>query len=125
MAKLAWIILGGGAGAGFRYLISNSDWLRMENGFPLGTLLVNLLGCFLIGALWHSAQNHSILSPLIIIGFLGGFTTFSSFGLESLQLYNQGSYKLLGTYVLASNILGLLLVYLGNEAASLFGTNQV
>jgi CrcB protein len=124
MTKLAWVIIGGGAGAGLRYLISNSDWLRLGNGFPLGTLLVNLLGCLLIGMLWQASQNNSLLSPLLVIGFLGGFTTFSSFGLESFQLFENGSYKLLGAYVLLSNIVGFALVYIGHKTASMIHINQ-
>jgi fluoride exporter len=125
MSKLLWIFIGGGAGAGLRYLIASSEWLRMEGGFPLGTFFVNLLGCFLIGLIWQYAQNSNILSPLLIIGFLGGFTTFSSFGLESYNLFTDANYKALTSYVLLSNILGIALVYLGYYLSSLFQMNQV
>jgi fluoride exporter len=125
MSKLLWVIIGGGAGAGLRYLIAGSEWLRLDSGFPLGTFFVNLLGCFAIGLIWQQAQNSSILSPLLVIGFLGGFTTFSSFGLETYQLFTNANYKMLTAYVLLSNILGFALVYLGHYLSSTFNLNNV
>ena len=112
MAKLAWIFLGGGAGAGFRYLLSNAEWLKLENGFPMGTLLVNLLGCFLIGLLWQSAQNNELLSPLLIIGFCGGYSTFSTFSNETFMLIDNGQSFLAILNILISVLVGVGLIFL-------------
>jgi len=77
----ALVGLGGGAGAVCRYLLGNA--LNKPQGFPFGTLAVNLLGCFLIGLALHLDGRARLLC---VTGFLGGFTTYSAFGLESLQL---------------------------------------
>lgn len=121
MSKLIWIVVGGGLGAGGRYLLSGAEWLKLESGFPMGTFVVNVLGCFIIGLLWQALAQNEVLSPLLIIGFLGGFTTFSSFGLESLQLFEAKKINTLLAYVLLSNIVGLLLVYLGYKLGTVFG----
>jgi len=77
----ALVGLGGGAGAVCRYLVGLA--LNKPQGFPFGTLAVNLLGCFLIGLALHLDERTKFLC---VTGFLGGFTTYSAFGLESLQL---------------------------------------
>jgi CrcB protein len=124
MSKILLVFLGGGFGAGLRYFVAGSEWLRMDNGFPLGTLSVNLIGCFLIGVLWHLAlEPNSFVKPLLIIGLLGGFTTFSSFGLESFQLYEQGKTNIMVLYILLSNIVGLLLVFLGYKLGTIIELN--
>lgn len=114
MEKIIYIAVGGGIGAVLRYLVGASAWLRMPNGFPLGTLVVNLLGCLLIGMVFaRFAADHRWVHPLIMVGLLGGFTTFSTFGLESFQLYKNEWWLSLVTYVLISNIAGIALVFTG------------
>jgi fluoride exporter len=115
---ILWVGLGGGLGAMARYAVSLLYSSRdLDIKFPWSTLTVNLLGCLLIGILWQYLNKHSSLNAFWIIGFLGGFTTFSSFGLDGLKLFNQGAFTLFSSYVLLSNIGGLLLVLLGLKLA--------
>jgi len=114
---LALVALGGGFGAVCRYLISTTLMRGVATGFPFGTLAVNLLGCLLIGLWAGLATRHAWLNGemrlLLVTGVLGGFTTFSAFGLESLQLLRKGEIWLAGVYVGGSVMLGLALVALG------------
>lgn len=117
-------MLGGALGAGCRYGISL--WMSTPNGtgFPWGTFSVNMLGCLLIGLLWQWQSGNAAsawFGPLVITGFLGGFTTFSAFGLESFKLYRSGEMVVLTIYVLLSNIAGLLCVLTGNKMGELIG----
>jgi len=114
---LALVALGGGFGAACRYLLSTAVMRVVVNGFPLGTLLVNLLGCLMIGIWAGLAVRHTWLDGelrlLLVSGVLGGFTTFSAFGLETLNLLRRGEMLLAGVYVGTSVALGLGLVMLG------------
>ncbi len=114
------VIAGGGAGALLRYIIS----LTIKNsssGFPLSTFLINVSGCFLIGILYSVlGTQHQNLKLLLIVGLLGGFTTFSSFGVETIQLFNNGHYSTAIFYVLLSNICGIAAVYSGIKISFLF-----
>jgi len=89
----------------------------VSHGFPFGTLAVNLAGCLLIGVYAGLAARHAWLDGdarlLLVTGVLGGFTTFSAFGLESVQLLRRGEVWQMGAYVGASVVLGLALVLLG------------
>ncbi len=118
MNHVLLVACGGALGAVTRYLLSG--WITLHlvgSRFPTGTLAVNLLGCFAIGLLAGLSQKHHVLSPeinlLLTTGFLGGFTTFSAFGLESFMLYQRGEALIAGSYILASLLLGLLCVWLG------------
>lgn len=119
--NLLYIFLGGGLGAVSRYGISVSVQTLAENSrlhrFPIGILSCNLLGCFLIGLIygWVLSQNNqhpTWLHPLIVTGFLGGFTTFSTFSLDTHNLFSQS--PLLATMnILVSVIGGFLALWLG------------
>jgi CrcB protein len=118
MAKILLVGVGGFLGAVLRYVLSGlvQDWSRRED-FPVGTLAVNVLGCLLIGLLSQLAEARAAFSPetraLVFIGVLGGFTTFSSFGNETLNLWRDG--QVLPTFVNLSAhlVLGLGAVWLG------------
>lgn len=112
-----YVILGGGLGAGMRCLLSS--YLNSSQ-FPIGTLSINLLGCLLIGIASNFLLNSPKMSMLIVTGFLGGFTTFSAFGLDAFQLLQHHNYIKFFTYVAISNVLGIGLVILGHKATSYF-----
>ena len=113
--NLLWVILGGGLGAALRWWISSG---MSSDGFPYGTLTVNLIGCLLIGCASVFLLEQPKLSLFIITGFLGGFTTFSSFGLDAMTLLHIGNYKTFFGYVFLSNVLGIMLVILGHKIVS-------
>lgn len=115
---LVFVFLGGGAGSLLRHLIAYRFSLATTGStFPWATLLVNCVGCFLIGVLgmWFSqvAWESQQFRLLLITGFLGGFTTYSAFSFETVQLLKAGLLFLALEYVLASLIVGLLLTILG------------
>jgi len=113
--NLLWVILGGGLGAALRWFIASGI---SSDGFPYGTFTVNLVGCLLIGGASYFLLNQPKMSLFLITGFLGGFTTFSSFGLDAVKLLQAENYKTLISYVLLSNVLGIMLVILGHKLAS-------
>ena len=116
---MLWVFIGGGIGAVLRWLFSSS--LESSSSFPLGTFSVNMLGCLLIGIFSAFLLEHSTKwELLVIVGFLGGFTTFSSFGLDMFKLIQTADYKNLLSYIVLSNVLGLILVIIGNRAATYF-----
>ncbi len=112
--------LGGAFGSITRYLVGNATmrWAEPHNavGFPWGTLLVNILGCAAIGMLAVLIERLTSLNTelrlLLITGFLGGFTTFSSFGLDTWYLMRKGEWLYATAYVSASVGFGILAVAL-------------
>ena len=90
--------------------------------FPYGTLLVNLLGCFLIGVLAGLVESRQLFGPqfrqFALIGVLGGFTTFSTFGFETVAMLRDADYVRAGTNVVVSVIAGLALVWFGYQLAA-------
>jgi CrcB protein len=113
MVKVVYILLGGAIGTYLRYAVSGYSYKLLDWTFPVGTLMVNLLGSFAIGLLWGIFESTN-LSPnirvFLFIGILGGFTTFSSYMLETLNLYRDGEMRLAIFNLLANNILGLIMV---------------
>jgi CrcB protein len=124
MDKIGWVMLGGALGAACRYAFSVGLSNPGAGGFPWATFVVNMLGCLLIGLVWRWLivdTTSSILLPLIVTGFLGGFTTFSTFGLESFILWRSGETGTLMVYIMLSNILGFAFVVTGNKIGELIG----
>ena len=109
--------LGGGAGSILRYLVSFLTNKYNSLSFPLATFIVNISGCLIIGLLVGLSLKHTEVSPnlklLLMTGFCGGYTTFSAFSLENMQLLQQGNYGIMITYTLTSILLGVAAVYLG------------
>lgn len=123
MVKLFLIALGGALGALLRYAISGLALRILGPGFPWGTLAANLLGCFLIGLFWSLSDRVTLpprTGPFLFIGLLGAFTTFSTYGLESIHLLRDGEVLRGLTNIAASNVLGLAAVVLGFGCARLF-----
>ena len=113
-----WLLVacGGAIGACFRY--SASVWLLKPSGlFPWTTWSVNLFGCFLAGVFFAFSQKYIVLQNearlFLMVGILGGFTTFSSFGLETFTLLKQGEIGIALSYVLSSLVLGVILLAIG------------
>ncbi|MGA9993791.1 MAG: fluoride efflux transporter CrcB [Pyrinomonadaceae bacterium] len=121
MGKLLLIGLAGLSGTLSRYWLSGVVARRYGETFPLGTLVVNLVGCFLAGLLFYLLQERYLVSQttrtVILIGFLGGFTTFSSFGLQTFTLLQDGEFGFAALNVLASNLTGLFMVWAGYNLA--------
>ena len=111
---VTWLIvaLGGGLGACARFGLSGLLLpYTVQDKFPWPTFSVNVLGCLLAGALFAYAEKHQVLSPnlrlFLFTGLLGGFTTFSAFGLETFHLIRRGDYIIAGSYVAFSILCGL------------------
>ena len=116
MINIILISIGGAVGALSRYTLSNLISKEFQTNFPLGTLGVNLLGCFIIGVAWQFSEHFAIAKNVrlfFFVGLLGAFTTFSTFGLESLHLFKDGHVKSAVLNIFLNNILGIILVLLG------------
>ena len=116
MTKLLLIGLGGASGAVLRYVLSGASYRILGETFPWGTLVVNVLGCLCIGFLWAVSERYPFStgwSVFVFTGVLGGFTTFSTYGLESFNLMRDGEYLLAAANVFLSNLLGLTMVVVG------------
>ena len=116
MKAIFLVAIGGAIGSVLRYLVA----LFMKNiyvgQFPWNTFTVNIMGCLVIGfILSWSLQNSPFenIQLFLMVGILGGFTTFSSFGLETFNLIKQRQFLLSITYIFASNSFGILAVYIG------------
>jgi fluoride exporter len=119
--RLLLIGLAGLLGTLARYALSGFIGRRFGETFPTGTLVVNIVGCFLAGFLFYLMQERFLVNDIvrtaIMIGFLGGFTTFSSFGLQTFTLLRDGEMGLATMNVLVSNVAGLLTVWAGYSLA--------
>jgi len=120
-ARLLSIGFAGFIGTLLRYWLSGLLARRFGETFPYGTLIVNLSGCFVIGFLFYLFYDRALVSPTtrtaIFIGLLGGYTTFSSYGLQTFTLLRDGEVFLALGNVAASNLLGLVLVWVGYSLA--------
>ena len=113
------IAAGGALGSVLRYLLGGVIQRASHSGFPYGTLAVNVLGCLLIGILVQSFMNASPSSTargFLIVGFCGGFTTFSAFSSEAIGLLQAGSYMRAALYVSASVAVCLIATTVGIAA---------
>ena len=114
MNHILLIFIGSGLGATARYILS-LQLHSTDSKIPYGILTANLLGCLLIGIIYGLVKSHhpTWISPLAITGFLGGFTTFSTFALDTQKLIQSGNLTLAITYILTSLIGGIALCFLG------------
>lgn len=112
---LIQVALGGALGASGRYLTGVAALRLMGPGFPWGTLAVNVIGSFLMGALVVTLAQLSgnRLAPFLMTGLLGGYTTYSAFSLDALTIWERGQIGLAGTYVVASVFLSLAALVAG------------
>ena len=114
--KMLLLVAGGAIGTLARYGLSGLTHKYFEGIFPIGTLIVNLTGSLLIGLIWGLSETGNFTSGMkafVFIGILGGFTTFSAYTLETLNLFRDGATKMALLNILLNNILGLLFVFFG------------
>lgn len=119
--RIALLIVFGTLGTLARYALQGLVQTRTGSTFPSGTLVVNLLGCFLLGGIAEYALLHLSIPPDwrigITVGFFGAFTTFSSFSWETARMLQDGQWRAATVYVLTSVIGGLIGVFFGMRIA--------
>ena len=120
-----WIGVAGFFGAVARYQLDTLVTRRHPSDFPWGTLVVNLSGCFLLGLLFTMSSAHldahPDLRPGLTVGFLGAYTTFSTFSLQAVRLTEDGAIGMAAGYVAASVAVGLLAAWAGMAAGRALG----
>ena len=116
MKSFLLVFLGGGLGSGLRYLVTIT-MNQYSKVLPFGTFTVNMLGCLLIGLILGYAQKENTLTSnqtlLLATGFCGGFTTFSAFTNENLELIKNGELFNFSVYTIGSVLIGILAVFIG------------
>ncbi|MDP2036645.1 MAG: fluoride efflux transporter CrcB [Ignavibacteria bacterium] len=116
MLKYLIVFVGSGIGGGLRFGLSSLVHKYFPPFFPLGTLIINILGSFILGYMIFGLDEKELISPsvklFIGIGFCGGFTTFSTFSLETFNLIRNSEFLFAGINILASVLISLLGVYL-------------
>jgi fluoride exporter len=122
--SFVWVFLGGGLGAAARYAVSGWIVPRLATLFPVHTALINVSGSFAIGVLVTLFMERAGLNPawrlLVVTGFLGGYTTFSTYSYEAVTLAGAGEWRLAAAYVLGSTLLGLVACIAGIALARTF-----
>lgn len=124
MQTTVLIAVAGLLGTLLRYWLSGFVARQYGETFPWGTMAVNLIGCLLTGAVFSVTETRFVVNPtvrmVILIGLLGGLTTFSSYGLQTFMLLRDGSFGLAILNVVTSNTLGLVMVWFGYLVAKVF-----
>jgi CrcB protein len=117
LIRYSLVAIGGAAGALARYVAASAIMIRFGGKFPLGTLVINVTGSFLIGFLMTMLTERWNVDPnwrlLLVVGFLGGYTTFSSFEWETFTAAREGALALAALNVVSSVVLGYLGVWFG------------
>ena len=120
-----WIGLGGFIGANARYFLGRAVIERYGSAFPWGTLTVNVLGSLLIGVILEIIGQRATSDPayrlFLVVGFLGGFTTFSTFAFESVTLLEDERWLRAGAYIAGSNVLAIAACLAGVQLARRLG----
>lgn len=119
MTQVLWVGAGGFAGSIVRYLVGAWVAGRVSTAFPLGTFVINVTGSFLLGLVMGLGETRVLapaIRPLVAIGFIGGYTTFSTFTYETARLLEQGSLLAAGANAVGSVVVGLVAALLGLAA---------
>jgi CrcB protein len=115
------VSLGAIVGANLRYILSRYAAKVLGPVFPYGTLMINIVGSFIVGWFMIWTTERVLVDPrwrlLIVVGFCGGFTTFSSYAFESMAYFEQGQWALMASNVVANNVLCLLAAVAGMAVA--------
>ncbi len=118
---LVWVAVGGAIGAVLRFLIAGYVQKKAGLAFPLGTMTVNVIGSFIIGFFISYFLEHLAFPPqiraLVVVGFLGAFTTFSSYSHETVSLLLEGDWTKALIYIVGTNLLCFFATFLGIIAA--------
>ena len=120
--KCFWITVAGGAGSLARFGLTELVETWFGRLFPYGTMIVNLLGCLLFGIVWGSCARGAMsveMRLILLVGFMGGFTTFSSFAFHNEQMLMEKQWGFLLTNVLIQNIVGIVAIWAGIKLAEL------
>ncbi|MCO5191511.1 MAG: fluoride efflux transporter CrcB [Anaerolineae bacterium] len=123
MWKIIAVAAGGMCGALLRYAIFNIPPHIIPIQFPYRTLIVNIVGSFVIGFMWFLVDHGIVpaaLSPFVFTGLLGAFTTFSTYSLDNMLLLQRGEYTQAAVNIAISSVLGIVAVVLGFQTARLF-----
>jgi CrcB protein len=117
MGRLFWVALGGAAGSVGRYLVDGWVLRLVGSHFPSGTFVVNVVGCLVFGIIVGAADERFMVAPagrtFLLIGILGGFTTFSTFMFETLQLVRDAQFATALVNVAGQLVLGFLAMWAG------------
>lgn len=122
MLKIIFLLTGGALGSLSRYLVAGLTHRFISGMFPWGTLMVNATGALIIGMFWGIFDQRDIgphTRMFVFVGFLGGYTTFSTFALETMNLVRDGEIKFAVLNVLANNLLAIVLVFAGYFASKI------
>jgi len=122
--RMILLLVFGSLGTIARYAVQGLVQFRTESTFPSGTLVVNLVGCFLLGGIGQFGLDHLAFPPdwrvAVTVGFFGAFTTFSTFSWETVHLFEDGDWIRACVYVTVSVLGGLVLVRTGMRMARWF-----
>lgn len=122
--KLVWLALAGALGTLARFGLGGLVPKICGENFPWGTLVVNGLGCFLFGLVWTLGEDHMVIRGetrfIILTGFMGAFTTFSTFAFETGAMLRDGQWLYALGNVLAQNVLGIIFLFVGHIVGRAF-----
>ena len=117
LKNILLVLVGSAVGGSARYITSLIIQSKNTTQFPIGTFMINLIGCFTIGMVYafaaRNASTGSDIKLLLATGFCGGFTTFSAFAFENLELFKSGQHLTALIYIILSVVLGILALVLG------------
>jgi len=122
--RILWLSIAGALGTLARYGLGISIQRLHESSFPWGTLFVNLIGCFLFGLIFCLAEERFLISGqirlIILTGFMGAFTTFSTYAFETSQMFQRADWLMVVINFTTQNFLGILSLFLGKTVARMF-----
>lgn len=120
MSKIILVLAGGALGALLRYSVTLIPFREASGGFPVGTLIVNIVGSFIAGFVWaylNQSTGTGRMYAFLVIGMMGAFTTFSAYSIESIRLFESGSVNLAVINVLLNNVGAILFAFVGISLA--------